>query len=256
MIKVVLLGAGNVAIHLAKAFSNAKDIDLVQRYSRSNTNDGYFDKSTPATHDISTLYKADIYIIAITDDDISTFSDQLNHIDGLIVHTSGSIPLTVLKNLSRSGILYPVQTFSKDQEINFDHIPIAIETADEKDMDLLRSLVGSISYKIFEINSSQREKLHLAAVFANNFSNYMFTISREICNDNNISFDILKPLIYETAKKVQTLNPVQAQTGPAKRNDKEVIEKHLSQLNGEQKEIYKLVTRSIIKKYNQKEKLK
>jgi len=250
MIKVVLLGAGNVAVHLAKAFYKAKNIDFVQRYSRGSKNDSYFDSQIAKTNNLDNLAQADIYVIAIKDDAIAKFSKQLTLKKGLVVHTSGSMPLHALQCKANKGVFYPLQTFSKEQNLDFNNIPIAIETEDIKDIDLLNNFAKSVSNYVSEIDSSQREKLHIAAVFANNFSNFMFTIAKDICDVNNFSFDILKPIILETANKVQTVNPVKAQTGPAKRNDQKIIEEHLSQLAGKQKEIYQLISDSIIQANN------
>ncbi|MDH3322215.1 MAG: DUF2520 domain-containing protein, partial [Flavobacteriaceae bacterium] len=146
-------------------------------------------------------------------------------------------------------VFYPLQTFSVTKNINFKEVPIAIETEDEKDFELLEQFARSLSDMVYEINSEQREKLHIAAVFANNFSNQMFKIAKDICDEYAISFDLLKPIIKETVGKLETLNPKQAQTGPAKRNDRKVIEKHLSQLSGEQKEIYALISASITRTF-------
>ena len=250
MIKVVLLGAGNVAFYLANVLTMSKKIDFVQRYSRNNKNDKYFDEKINKTSNINNLAKADVYIIAINDDAIASFSKQLTFTNGLVVHTSGSMPMNALKCKANKGILYPLQTFSINHKVDYNQIPICIEAENKKDKELLNSLAKCLSKNVFEINSSQREKLHIAAVFANNFSNYMFKLANDICVENNISFDILKPLIKETANKVQKTSPIEVQTGPAKRNDSKVIEKHLSQLSENQKEIYTLVSKSIINTYN------
>ena len=250
MIRVILIGAGNIAFHLAKAFGDTKGVDLIQRYSRDNKNDKYFDKNIPKTNNFNNLYKADIYIIAINDDAISTFSKQLSFEEGLVVHTSGSKPLNSLKCSANKGVFYPLQTFSKEIELNYNKIPICIETEYSNDMNLLRSLASSISNNVHEIDSDQREKLHIAAVFANNFSNHMFKLANDICIENNFSFDVLKPLIFETTQKLNDLSPYEAQTGPAQRNDIEVIKKQLQQLDNNKKEIYNLVTNSIKKTYN------
>ncbi|MBE9490637.1 MAG: DUF2520 domain-containing protein [Bacteroidetes bacterium] len=247
MIKVVLLGSGNVAFHLAKALTLSTNIDFVQHFRRNNFSDAGFELTVPKTNNINNLVKADIYIIAINDDSIADFSKQLTFKNGLVVHTSGSMPLNTLQCKANKGVFYPLQTFSKGQNLNFNKVPIAIETEYKKDSVLLNNFAKSISNNIYEINSSQREKLHIAAVFANNFSNQMYKIAKDICETNNFSFDILKPLILETANKVQTLNPAKAQTGPAKRNDQKVIQNHISQLDGEQKKIYQLISNSIIK---------
>lgn len=247
MIKVVLLGSGNVAFHLAKALTKSSNIDFVQHYSRNDMSNTEFNQTTLKTNNINNLVQADIYIIAITDDAIANFSKKLIFKKGLVVHTSGSMPLNTLQCKANKGVFYPIQTFTKNQDVPFKNIPIAIETEKNDDFELLNNFTKSISNNVYKINSSQREKLHIAAVFANNFSNQMYNIAKDICDTNNFSFDILKPLILETANKIQTLNPAQAQTGPAKRNNQKVIQNHISQLTGEKKEIYQLISNSIIK---------
>ena len=252
MIKVILLGSGNVAVHLSRAFEKSKNIEFIQRYSRSKNNNNFFDKSIPIIHDISRLKIADIYIIAISDDAIIEFSEQLKFNQGLVVHTAGNLPVEALQCTANKGVLYPLQTFSKDQNLNFKNIPISIETEKESDYTLLKSLAETLSDKVYSFDYQQRKHIHLAAVFANNFSNHMFKIAYDICEKQNISFEILKPLIAETANKIAKSDPQNAQTGPAKRNDKKVIENHLQQLDKNQQEIYKLVTKSIINTYQSK----
>ena len=251
MIKVVLLGAGNVAVRLADAMQGAKNIALIQRYSRNDKINRLFDPNIPFTTILEELQKADVYIIAINDDAIETFSKKLSHLEGLVVHTSGSVPMTAMDQNLRKGVLYPVQTFSKEQDIDFSSVPLAIETELEEDHALLKELAESLSDKVFPITSSEREKLHVAAVFANNFSNYMYLTAQDICDESMISFEILKPIILETAKKIMNLDPYVAQTGPAKRKDVKVIEKHLSSLQGEKKEIYNLLSKAISDRYQQ-----
>jgi predicted short-subunit dehydrogenase-like oxidoreductase (DUF2520 family) len=250
MIKVVLLGAGNVAIHLATALIEARNVELKQRFSRSNKNNGFFDPVIPFTDDLQNLEKADIYIIAINDDAIGGFSDQLSHLKGLVLHTSGSVPIDAIHKNLRKGVLYPVQTFSKERAIDFKKVPLAIETSDPGDFNLLKELAMKLSDHVHQVSSQRRERLHMTAVFANNFSNYMYLMAKEICHEHHLSFDILKPLIMETAQKIIDLDPYAAQTGPAKRNDRKVVEKHLSLLEGEQKEIYNIVSRAIRNTYS------
>lgn len=250
MIKVVLLGAGNVAIHLAAALKEARNIELIQRFSRSEKNNDFFDVAIPVTDELQKLKEADIYIIAINDDAIERFSEKLSHLKGLVLHTSGSVPISAIHKNLRKGVLYPVQTFSKERLFDFRQIPLAIETSDQNDFDLLKKLAVNLSGQVHQVNSKQREKLHISAVFANNFSNYMYLMAKEICHEHQLPFDILKPLITETAQKIMELDPHDAQTGPARRNDIKVIEKHLSMLEGEQKEIYNIVSRAIRKTYS------
>ena len=253
MIKVVLLGSGNVAYHLALALKSANHVELIQRYSRNGNNNSYFDTSLPCTNELKYLKKADIYIIAIKDDVISNFSKELRSLEGLVVHTSGSAPMNVLHHDLKRGVLYPVQTFTINQKIDFKKVPLVIEADSKKDLQLLYTLAGALSDQVYELNSSEREKLHVSAVFANNFSNYMFTCADALCKEFNLPFDILKPIILETAKKIQYLSPHDAQTGPARRNDQETIKKHVGLLNGEKKEVYQLLSDALTKLYQYKE---
>ena len=255
MIKVIILGAGNVAIHLAKAFQKTKSVEVIQRYNKSTRNSSEFDPSIPFTKDLQELVKADVYIISITDDAIAGFSKRLKFKHGIVVHTSGSIPLEALQCKAAKGVFYPLQTFSKEKKVDFIEVPVCVESELNKNMIILEDLAKAVSRKVYRINSLQREKLHVAAVFASNFSNHMYKIAGDICESNKISFDILKPLILETAKKIQTIEPVIAQTGPARRDDRQTIQKHLSELEGIQKEIYTLVTQSITETYSDGKKL-
>ena len=171
---------------------------------------------------------------------------QLN---GLVVHTSGSVAMTALNDKLRRGVLYPVQTFSKGKAMDFKSVPLALETENENDYELLFKLAASISDQVIQVNSNQREKLHLSAVFANNFSNYMFLTAKDICDQNDLPFETLKPLILETAQKLMNTDPKVAQTGPARRNDTKVIEKQLMSLKDEKKEIYRVLSAAIKKRY-------
>lgn len=249
MIKVVLLGAGNVAVRLAVGLQSAKNVALIQRFSRNDKMNALFDQNIPFTTKLDELQKADVYVIAIKDDAIGSFSKKLSQLKGLVVHTSGSVPMKAIDHTLRKGVLYPVQTFSKEQAIDFRSVPLAIETEFDEDYALLNELASSLSDKVFHVTSSQREKLHIAAVFANNFSNYMYLTAQDICDENQISFEILKPIVLETAKKIMNLDPYIAQTGPAKRKDLKVIEKHLLTLKGEKKEIYDILSRAIGERY-------
>jgi predicted short-subunit dehydrogenase-like oxidoreductase (DUF2520 family) len=188
-----------------------------------------------------------LFIIAITDDAIAEVSRQLPFSNELVVHTSGSVSMQAINNKNRQGVFYPLQTFSKAKYVDFKEIPICIEAQNEKDLLTLESVAKSISNSVYTINSEQRKALHVAAVFVSNFTNHLYQIGNKICIDNELSFDILKPLIQETANKILTLSPQESQTGPAKRKDTQTINAHLNFLtNDNQKEIYKLLTKSII----------
>lgn len=250
MISIVILGSGNVAMHLARVFLKSKDVDLTQVYSRNIKNVSHLKEKTVITDDLKSLKNVDVYIISITDDAIAEFSQKLDLKGKLVVHTSGSISMNTLKGGFNKGVFYPLQTFTKNKKIKFKNIPICIESEVKDDLIVLEKLASSISKNVFIIDSIQREKLHLSAVFINNFTNHLYQIGSEICAKNNIPFEVLFPLIMETAKKIENLSPIDAQTGPAKRNDTKTIEKQLSQLTENQKEIYTIMTKSILKIHN------
>lgn len=163
-----------------------------------------------------------------------------------MVHTSGSTDINVLDSKNRKGVFYPLQTFTKNKSVDFSQIPICIETEVPSDFEIIEKLAKSVSNSVYLINGNQRKALHVSAVFVCNFANHLFTIGNTICVENNIPFEILQPLIKETAEKIQSLSPSEAQTGPAIRNDQKTIEKHIDFLTNEnQKEIYKILTKSI-----------
>lgn len=246
MIKVSIIGFGNVAQHLIKAFSESTDLELVQVFSRQKNEVPSLLDSNKITHDFEALIEADVYIIAVSDDSIAAVSSQLPFKNRLVVHTSGSVPLANLNMNNRKGVFYPLQTFSKSKTVNFRTIPICLESENATDFQLLEKVAQSISDKVYTINSEQRKALHVAAVFVNNFVNHLYQIGNAICQENQIPFDILKPLIQETAEKIMTLSPIEAQTGPAIRNDMATIETHLKFLSDEnQLTIYKILTQSI-----------
>lgn len=246
MITVVILGAGNVAHHLYKAFFSSENVKVIQWYNRHIKHMHPVNNEVQLTNDISQLIEADIYIIAISDDAISELSKQLPFENRLVVHTSGSASGYDIDQKNRRGIFYPLQTFSKAADIDFSTVPICYEALMRKDYDILRQLAESISKNTKRINSDQRAALHLAAVFVNNFTNQLFRVAHEITESQGAEFDLLKPLILETAHKVEDISPFKAQTGPAKRNDKKTIKRHLKMLNNEHhKEIYRLMTDSI-----------
>ncbi|HLS30418.1 MAG TPA: DUF2520 domain-containing protein [Flavobacteriaceae bacterium] len=245
MQKIVILGAGNIAFHLFKTFQSVKDFEVVQIYNRSEPKLKDFEGKVETTTDINQLKSADIYIVAVSDDGIKKLIDAIHkNQTALIVHTSGSTPM--LSSAERNGVFYPLQTFSKQKEPDFSKIPICIEADTSEDLKLLEKIGKSISEKVYLISSDQRKSLHLAAVFACNFTNQLYQIAEKICEEKEMPFEILHALILETAQKVQYDSPKNVQTGPAKRGDQETIDFHLSQLDSpELKEIYTLLTESI-----------
>lgn len=253
MIRVVILGSGNVAQHLYSAFSKVKSVQIVQCYNRKGVSLRPDQKKETITTSLSALKEADIYILAVSDNAIEEMSKQLPFKNRFVIHTSGSTPMNAINTANRSGVLYPLQTLSKEKSVDFSNVPFCIEVAQENDTILLKNLATTLSEKIYSISSEQRNTLHVAAVFVNNFANYMFSIGQEICEENNIPFEILHPLIQETTEKISEINPEQAQTGPAIRNDSKTIERHLKILAyTSNQEIYKMLTKAIQIKYGKK----
>ena len=252
MINIVILGGGNVAYHLTNALLQNSAVNVVQVYNRSLEKIGCFKNKTEITNKLSELKDADIYILAVSDNAISQLSSTLNLKNKLVVHTSGSMAMDELKSISNKGVFYLLQTFSKERKIDFSAVPICIEAETEKDLMLLETLATSISKNCYHINSNQRKSLHVAAVFVNNFVNHLYHIGNEICEENNVPFEIFLPLILETANKITKLTPYKAQTGPAIRNDTKTIEKHKAMLTKNQQDIYTLLTKSIYNTYGEK----
>ncbi|WP_281239566.1 Rossmann-like and DUF2520 domain-containing protein [Flavobacterium praedii] len=246
MIKITIIGSGNVAQHLIDAFAKSGAVEIMQVFSRTQKQISSLLDSNKITNDWNALIETDLYIIAVSDDAIASVSSQLPFENRLVVHTSGSAPLTILDNKNRKGVFYPLQTFTKGKTIDFNAIPFCLETQNESDYEILEKVAKSISQSVYKIDSHQRKALHVAAVFVNNFTNYLYQLGNDICQENHVPFDILKPLILETAQKLLTLSPKEAQTGPAKRNDISTIEAHESFLSNEnQSTIYKILTQSI-----------
>ena len=164
----------------------------------------------------------------------------------MVVHTSGGIPVNAISNHDRRGVFYPLQTFSSERAVDFGKVPICIEAKDPKDLKLLHHLASSMSTMVYEIDSDQRKQLHLAAVFANNFTNHMYVLAQQICEENDLPFDMLKPLILETAQKIELESPLLMQTGPAIRHDVSVLQLHAELLgDGTRGAIYELISKSI-----------
>lgn len=254
MISVTIIGAGNVGTHLFKAFNNNSQISVKQWFNRSLNAISKYKNKVNITNDLETLEEADIYIISVSDEAVAPISSALPFKNKLVVHTAGSINIHDLDKKHRRGVFYPLQSFTKTADLDFSEIPICIETLDKKDYHTLKTLALSLGCPVKKVNTDQRKVLHLAAVFVNNFTNQMYRIAHEITESEATEFDLLKPLILETAKKVQDLSPYMAQTGPAKRNDQKTIKNHLKLLKSEtHKDIYKLITKSIQNTHGGKE---
>ncbi|OQX82015.1 MAG: hypothetical protein B6D64_01280 [Bacteroidetes bacterium 4484_276] len=252
--KIVLIGAGNMATQLGKAL-HQKGKNILQVLSRTQGSADLLAgqiNSTAIINPNHLINDADLYILAVPDDEISGIANTINIQDRLIVHTSGSVGMEVLKNASAHyGVFYPLQTFSKTRDVDFSDIPICIEASCEENYISLINLAEGISNDVRRINSIKRQTIHLAAVFASNFTNYMYGLSEEILKNEDISFDIIQPLIRETTKKIEHKSPKDAQTGPAKRKDLKIIEKHLQLLQGDpdKKAVYDLLSKLIVESH-------
>lgn len=248
MFSIVILGTGNVATHLFQALQKAEKCSVVQVYNHRPESLKAFESLTSTTTDLSQLKAADLYVLCLKDDAIEKVAQQLQGNPGIVAHTSGSQSILDLPN---AGVFYPLQTFSKGSQLDYSKIPFCLEANSEENLKLLKTIASKISTHIFEIDSAQRQTLHLAAVFVCNFTNHLYAIGEEICKKDDMPFDILKALILETSAKVQVNSPSEVQTGPAVRKDQSTIKRHLSQIDHQQHiDIYQLLTQSIIQKHD------
>lgn len=249
---VVFIGAGNLATNLAKALYY-KGFRIVQVYSRTENSARTLAQAVEAayTTDLASVAAdAQLYIVALKD---AAFVRMLPEIvagreNALWVHTAGSIPMNVWAGrVERYGVFYPMQTFSRQRMADFRQIPVFVESNSAEDARFLKDIASALSGKVYEATSEQRKSLHLAAVFACNFTNHMYTLAAGLLEKYGLPFDVMLPLIDETARKVHELEPHLAQTGPAVRYDENVIGEHLQMLVGEpqMQELYKLISDSI-----------
>ena len=246
MMKVTIIGSGNVAQHLIRAFLSNKNATVEQVLVRQANSLKNIINSDKIITDYNDLRYADLYLIAVSDSAIEEVSTLLPFSGRLVAHTSGTMPLGALSTKNRRAVFYPLQTFSKTKSVDFKKVPLCLEAENDEDLEIISSIGTAVSDNVYFINSQQRKSLHVAAVFVSNFSNFLYSIGEEICTDNKIPFDILKPLITETAEKIHHLDPKKAQTGPAIRGDQNTIDAHLKFLeNSNYKNIYSLLTQSI-----------
>jgi predicted short-subunit dehydrogenase-like oxidoreductase (DUF2520 family) len=252
---VILIGTGRVSWNLGNALKD-KGINILEVAGRSfekvnQLSEKFQSKAVTDFNQINP--NADLYILAVSDDVIEEVASQMPFVKGIVVHTSGMKDSLVLsKFFARTGIFYPLQTFSFERQPDFISIPIFIQSNVVDDLDLLRRLAKILSTSVVAIDDHQRQQLHLAAVFVNNFANALYLMADQILTKEGLSIDFLKPLMIETAMKATYLSPEQAQTGPARRNDQGTIAKHLELLKAspELHEIYKNFSAYILTKYN------
>ena len=235
--KIVILGSGNVGTHLHVALMDAGH-EILQVWHRGE----------------NIVAGADMYIICVKDDAIISVAEQVKRSgvlvgDGkqipVVVHTAGSVPMGDM-----SGVIYPMQSFTKNRKVNFREIPIFIEASDERSMEIIKALASSISDNVRETDSSMRKKLHLAAVFASNLSNHCYRLAEKLVEKEGLDFKLFGPLIMETAAKACTMSPKEAQTGPMRRGDANVIKNQMAMIDDHlTREIDRLFYESIKRDY-------
>ena len=247
---IVIFGSGNLATHLAIALKNANH-NITQIYSRNIRNAVSLSKKVNCsfTDNLRAINKtADIYFIAVSDMAISDVLQNIDLKDKLLVHTSGSTNIDIFNGITNNyGAFYPLQTFNKNWEVKFREIPLCIEANNKLSEVLLLSIANQLSDNVVLIDSEKRLQLHLAAVFVSNFVNHFYAIADKLVGEKDISFDLLKPLILKTSQNALDYKPVDCQTGPAIRNDRNIIELHSDLLKKFPlyKRIYIFVSKSI-----------
>lgn len=254
-LKIVFLGSGNVASHLAEKLDNTTRIVQVFSPTLSHAqalSQHLHNKPLPIDQLELITPEADFYIISVADYAITDVARHLRDVKGIVVHTSGSVSLSGIKEVlghNRCGVLYPLQTFSKDIELDISTIPFLIEGLEDTVIKKINDLALNLSDNILNVDSITREHIHIAAVMANNFANHIWTLAdRHLKAKTPCDFKILEPLLKETLRKALKISPEAAQTGPAKRNDTETINKHISKLDPLTAQIYELLSKSIAQK--------
>ena len=250
--RVVLVGAGNVATHLGMALQKA-GYEIVQVFSRTEHSASALagQLGTEYTVSMETLRPdADLYIVSVKDAVLQSLLPSIvkGREEALFVHTAGSMPMSVWEGIAiRYGVLYPMQTFSKQRPVDFGTVSFFVEANEPDDLETLKQMASSLGAKVYEASSEQRMSLHVAAVFACNFANHMYALSAKLLDKYGMPFEAMLPLIEETADKVHLLSPREAQTGPAIRRDGNVMDKHLDLLADEPilQDLYKKISKSI-----------
>ena len=252
--RIALIGAGNVATCLGPRLKEAGH-EITAVYSRTAESARTLaDRlGTTYTTDLKAVPMSDAAIVMLKDDALKEMAPAIAESlkDTLLLHTAGSVPMDIWKNAdaNRYGVLYPMQTFSKGSVIDWSQVPLFIEGSSDQTLNLIRELAKTISSDVTELSSEGRKKLHLAAVFTCNFSNHMYAIAEQLLASEGVPFRVMLPLVRETARKVENIKPHDAQTGPAIRGDRKVIQEHMKLLKDypELAELYRLISIDINK---------
>ncbi|MFC6266754.1 Rossmann-like and DUF2520 domain-containing protein [Frigoriflavimonas asaccharolytica] len=246
--KVVIIGSGNVAYHLANAFV-LKGINLIQIFGRNENDLQEIALKTGVPFSTKILDNADLYIIAVNDGALEEVSQLITKKNCIVAHTSGSLPIEILQGEYRKAVIYPLQTFSKSKELEYHKIPFFLEAQNTEDYLFIENLALKISDHVEASSYEKRKYVHLSAVFACNFVNHLFARAKEITDAHDIPFKYLLPLIEETTHKIFQVEPKEAQTGPSVRNDVRITKMQEDLLNGEFLKIYKTMNESIKEMY-------
>ena len=251
--RIALIGAGRVASCMGPRLKQAGHT-VTGVYSRTLANAELLAKvvGAPAFDRLEYVPEADVYLTMLADDALTALAPEIVRIcpDALFLHTAGSVPMDLWKDAGakRYGVLYAMQTFTKGVQVDWPQVPIFIES--DTDIDAVRELALSLSANVTPLSSKGRKKLHVAAVFACNFANHMYAVSEQLLKEEGVPFSVMLPLVRETARKVESMSPEDAQTGPAIRGDRKVMDQHLELLKGypEYAELYRLISTDINKK--------
>jgi predicted short-subunit dehydrogenase-like oxidoreductase (DUF2520 family) len=249
---VSFVGAGNVATHLALNFKK-QGVQIHSITSKNNYSARVLASivESKVIEDLNLLPPNCLVIICVNDESIGHVIQKIPLINS-IVYTSGNIELKSLSKRANLGVFYPLQTFTKDKDLNLSNVPFLIESNNEMFGKKIFDFALKFSNNVLYANSAERKKIHLGAVFVNNFTNHLLFLSKKYIDSQQLNWDILKPLMQETIDKLTSIEPFEAQTGPARRNDFKIIENHLQELDGRSKEIYELISKSIIETYQSK----
>lgn len=245
-----LVGAGNVAWHLGRALLQKGYVikQVLDRTASSSKQLAAELKAESSGTPENGIAGTDACLICVSDDAISSVIEQLKPGNCFLLHTAGSVPLDVFKNYAGNyGVLYPLQTFTKGRPLDYSRIPFLTEANTPENLNLVNQIASSVSQHVMEADSTRRLFIHLAAIFASNFSNHMYVLAEKLAGEYNMPFDLLKPLIAETTAKAMDMSPQKAQTGPAARGNVKVIEKHLALLNDHpgMQELYRSISEDI-----------
>lgn len=245
--KVVFIGAGNVATSLSKALIDA-GFEVAQIFSRTKESAEALAMylKTSYTTEKNKIAEADLYICSVKDDAIKDALSGINFNNKIVVHTSGSSEMDILKPFtSHYGVLYPMQTFTIGKNVDWSQVPVFIEANSSYTTNELMLFAKAISSIVTEADSKRRKSLHIAAVLVCNFTNHLYAMADRLLKENNLEFKTMLPLITETVEKVKVISPKVAQTGPASRHDMKVVNDHLSLLSGNDHKIYELISKAI-----------